>query len=259
MGESLVSDASSLPEDRDAYSPDQSPVKRRAEVAAGAGAVAAAVAVEVPSAVILRSNSSREGHELMESPRMFGEGTRVNKPEGRANSLLYRKKINVSRSNSETGYKEGSRQILYCVHGVTFRHLKMHVSAMLKELEGAGNSPKIVTAGEPAGLDGDLISSSDAISSSRPMAESERADALKPLALDLLTLHAEDFKPSTNAQRRDGIPANEVARRIKARLKQEIRKQNRGKLLGMGAGVGLRWLRRKVRNYQRKNPAEEQS
>ena len=80
---------------------------------------------------------------------------------------------------------------------------------MLKELEGAGNSPKviaraskrcvtlswqIVTAGEPAGLDGDLIPGSDAISSARPMAESERADALKPLALDLLTMHAEDFK-----------------------------------------------------------------
>uniref|UniRef100_A0A7S0F090 Uncharacterized protein n=1 Tax=Hanusia phi TaxID=3032 RepID=A0A7S0F090_9CRYP len=192
----------------------------------------------------------------MDSPRVVGEGTRPNKLEPRANSVIYRKRLNLSRSNSETGYKEGSRQILYHVQSVTFRHLKVHVSAMLKELVGAGNSPKLVTAGEPTGLDGDLLTSATSaeVVTSKAMAESDRADALKPLALELLAMHAEDFKPSPTAQRRDGIPAQEVARRIKARVKQEIRKQNRGKLLGMGAGVGIRWLRRKVRNYQRKNP-----
>ncbi|KAJ1475933.1 hypothetical protein T484DRAFT_1826572, partial [Baffinella frigidus] len=89
-----------------------------------------------------------------------------------------------------------------------------------------------------------------ALHPSRPEAETQAAAArhvgVEPLELDSVVMTRLDFKAAPQAFRQDGIPTNEVSRRLRVRVRGELRGHNRGRILREGLGLGLRWLRTRV-------------
>ena len=76
-------------------------------------------------------------------------------------------------------------------------------------------------------------------------------EEVRPLLVGTIRMNLDDFNPKgSNGRVGGGIAPSEVTKRIIARCWVEIRKVNRTRILKLGGGVAMKWLRGKVCSFQ---------